>query len=70
MKDKWIINIIDKIGFSCYDVVEVFEVVDLGDTYNIITAEGDIFLEKDYCYISGGVVQYNTEFINVYMEKI
>ena len=70
MKDKWIINIIDKIGFSCYDVVDIREVIDLGDTYNIITTEGDMFLEKDYCNITSEVIEYNTDDINVYLEKV
>lgn len=70
MKGKWIINIIDKVGFSCYDVTDLIEVVDLGDTYNIITGDGDMFLEKDYCNITDTVIEYNTEYINVYLEKV
>jgi hypothetical protein len=77
--DEWIINIIDKIGFSCYDVIDIQEVVDLGDTYDLITGRGDIFLEKDYCIVNKKIIneysyistiEYNTDYLNVYMERL
>lgn len=70
MNGKWMVNIIDKIGFSCYDVTNVLEIVDLGNTYNIITDEGDMFLQKDYCTIEENIIEYNTEHINVYLARI
>lgn len=71
MGNRWIINIMDKIGFSCYDVVDILEVVDLGDSFNLITGRGDMWLEKDYCNIRGnGIIEYSTDYINIYMERI
>lgn len=46
------IALIDKIGFSYYDVVDICEVIDLGDTYNLITTKGDIFVDKDNANIT------------------
>lgn len=74
--DKWIINIMDKVGFSCYDLVDVREVVDLKDCYNIITDTGDMFIEKDYCNIVYGVtgsirsIEYKNELIEVFIERL
>lgn len=74
MGNKWIINIMDKIGFSCYDVVDILEIVDLGDSFNLITGRGDMWLEKDYCNIRGnGIIEsieYSTDYINIYVERI
>ena len=70
MKHKWIINVVDKIGFSCYDVVDIHEVIDLGNTYNLITGTGDIFLDKDYCNITENTIEYNTDYLNIYLEDI
>lgn len=51
MDNKYIINIIDNIGLNYYDVIDILEIIDLGDTYNIITNNGDLFLYKDYLNI-------------------
>lgn len=51
MDNKYIINIIDNIGLNYYDVINILEIIDLGDTYNIITNNGDLFLYKDYLNI-------------------
>lgn len=45
------ISVIDHRGLSYYDEIQVCEVVDLGDTYNLITTKGDMFLEKDFTHI-------------------
>lgn len=77
--NDWVINIIDKIGFSCFNTIQVLELVDLGDTYDIITDDGDIFLEKDYCYVVMKPlgefkylekIEYSTEHLEVYLERI
>lgn len=71
MGNRWIVNIMDKIGFSCYDVVDILEIVDLGDSFNLITCRGDMWLEKDYCNIrDNGIIEYSTDYINIYMERI
>ena len=76
---KYTVNVIDKVGFSCYDVVDILDVVDLGDTYNLITGTGDIFLDKEYCYVTKKImgeysfvssIEYNTESLNVYIESV
>lgn len=68
------INVIDKVGFSCYDVIDILEVVDIGDQFNIITGTGDIWIEKDYCNITytpiGNIntIEYNNNYVNVFIE--
>lgn len=75
MGNRWLINIADKIGFCSYDVLDILELVDMGDTYNLITGAGDMWLEKEYCVVvtdSTGIVsiEYDSEAINVYLERI
>ena len=75
MGNRWIINIMDKVGFSCYDVMDIMEIVDVGDTFNLVTGRGDMWLEKDYCFVredDGKImsIEYSTEYINVYVERI
>lgn len=79
MVEKWMVNIIDKVGFSCYDVWDIHEIVDLGDAYNLITGSGDLFLEKEYCLTTEKIIseslcivtiEYNTDWLNVYMERM
>lgn len=67
------ITIMDKVGFSYYDMIEIYEVVDLGTTYNLITNTGDIFMEKDFSVIeldSDILVrgEYARDSISVYIE--
>lgn len=65
------IHITDKIGFTYYDIINISDVIDLGDTYNIITDIGDMWLDKDNCYIiynnMGNIesLEYNTPQSNV-----
>ena len=79
MNSTWIVNVMDKVGFSCYDVIDVLELIDLGDTYNLITGGGDIFLEKNMCVVNKKVIneyshiisiEYNTDTLSVYMERV
>ena len=51
MNNKYIINVIDNIGLNYYDVINILEIIDLGDTYNIINNNEDLFLYKDYLNI-------------------
>ena len=53
MKGKWFISIEDNIGFNYYDVTDYLEIVNHGDYYNVLTHQGDIFLEKEKCTIWG-----------------
>lgn len=63
--DKWVISIIDKSGFSYYDTIDMPEIIDLGNTYNIVTNMGDMFLAKDNCTIGDDIIQYQGKDINV-----
>jgi len=67
------ITIMDKVGFSYYDMIEIYEVIDLGTTYNLITNTGDIFMEKDFSVIELDSdilirAEYARDSISVYIE--
>ena len=75
----WSINVVDKVGFSCYDVIDVREIIDMGDSYNIITTTGDMFIEKEYCNIDEIIVgeniiitkiEYTAADVEVYIERL
>lgn len=76
MGNKWIINVADKIGFCSYDILDILEVVDIGEAYNLITGAGDMWLEKEHCVINydsmGNIenIEYDSEAINVWIEKM
>ena len=61
------VHITDKIGFTYYDIINISDVIDLG----IITDMGDMWLDKDNCYIiynnMGNIesLEYNTPQSNV-----
>ena len=61
------IHITDKIGFTYYDIINISDVIDLG----IITDIGDMWLDKDNCYIIYNnmdnieSLEYNTPHSNV-----
>lgn len=75
MGNNYIVNVMDKIGFSCYDVVDVQEIVDLGSTFNVITGRGDMFIDKEYCVVRRvgaqiESIEYDGEGVNVYIERL
>lgn len=41
-------TITNKAGFSCYTTINVGEVVEVGDSYNIIAGDTEIFLPIDH----------------------
>ena len=65
-----LLTVMDKIGFSCYSTIQVLELVDLGDTYNLITDNGDLFLEKDRCVVTSSSIEYEGEGLSVWLEWI
>ena len=42
-----IINIAVK-GISIYEMVNVVDIIDMNDTYDLVTETGDIFINKDF----------------------
>ena len=77
--ERLTITIIDKVGFSCYSTINIIDIADLGDTYDLITDDGDIFMEKDKCYIytkAGGKnryatsIEYKSHDIEVYIDDM
>lgn len=43
-------HLTDGKGFDYYDVVDIHEIVIIGDTYNLVTDIGDMWIERDCCY--------------------
>lgn len=71
----WSINVVDKVGFSCYDIIDVREIIDMGDSYNIITTTGDMFIEKEYCNIDEinniiTKIEYTAADVEIYIERL
>lgn len=75
----WSINVVDKVGFSCYDIIDVREIIDMGDSYNIITTMGDMFIEKEYCNMDEIIVgeniiitkiEYTAADVEIYIERL
>lgn len=56
------INIVTAKGFCYYDIINMEDVVDLGDSYNIMTTTGDIFIDKDCCNI-----EYRDDYMIIYL---
>lgn len=55
-------------GFTCYEVLDIDEVVELEDSYNIIAGNTEMFLNKDHCVIGRDVIIYRDNDIEVYLE--
>lgn len=70
MNNRWMVNVTDKVGFSCYDVIDIDNIVDMGDTYNIMAGDTDMYLDKKYCDISGDLIKYRDNHIEIYMELL
>lgn len=67
---EYMLHMNNNVGFSQYDIIFIREVVDLGDTYNLITSTGDIFLDKDYCNISEDIITYEDNTLEIYLEAV
>ncbi len=64
------LTITEKIGFSCYDVVYVECIKDLGDSYNVIAGDLDMFLDKEYCDVTDHSIVYRDNNMEVYLEEV
>ena len=64
---RYIVNIIIQ-GFTCYEVLDIDEVVELEDSYNIIAGNTEMFLDKDHCIIGQDIIIYRDNDIEVYFE--
>ena len=64
------IYITDNNGFSYYDTILIMEIIKLGDTYNIITNNGDIFISEEYSkFINPNTIIYKNNNVSMYIEK-
>lgn len=66
----YIINVVDSKGFSWYSTITIREIIKLGDTYNIITENGDIFISEDNSKFINSCIIYKKNELTVYIEKI
>ena len=66
----YIINVVDSKGFSWYSTITIREIIKIGDTYNIITENGDIFISEDNSKFINSCIIYKNNEVMVYIEKI
>ena len=66
----YIINVVDSKGFSWYSIITIREIIKIGDTYNIITENGDIFISEDNSKFINSCIIYKNNEVMVYIEKI
>jgi len=57
----WTMNLADGKGFNYFDMVQIDEIVEVGDNYNLVTDMGDMWLNKDHCYMADGYIEYQGE---------
>lgn len=57
-------------GFSSYQVIEIDNIMDLGDCYNIVWGNNEIFINKDGCVITEESITYKGDNIEIYIDRI
>lgn len=55
-------------GFSCYEVINIENIIDLGDSYNIVWGDNEMFIDKDGCSITDNNIIYKNNDVEVYIE--
>ena len=69
-------HLTDGKGFDYYDVVVIHEIVTIGNTYNLVTDMGDMWIEKDNCYRWYGdnevlqYLEYRGSWFTAYFERM
>lgn len=66
----WTINLADGMGFTYSDMVRIHEVVEIGGSYNLVTDMGDVWLEKDCCFVAEDYIEYNSDVLTVRLLKV
>lgn len=72
---KYVISITDNMYLNYFDIIVITNIIDTGNTINIVTEKGDIFIDKKYCTISmdsNNNPQYIsgiTDNMEIYLEK-
>ena len=64
------ISIINKDSIYYYNNITILDIIMMGEYYNIITNDGDIFLHKDNCYTDGDSIIYRDKDIEIIIDKI
>lgn len=55
----WEITINDAQGFNYFGVIDIVNILDMGDFYNIMVEDGaDIYLHKKDCVIRSNIIIY------------
>lgn len=67
---EYTLTITNKAGFSCYTTINVDEVMELGDSYNIIAGGAEIFLPKENTLRGDNYLYYRDGDVEVYLEYI
>jgi hypothetical protein len=55
-------------GFSCYEVIDIENIIDLGDSYNIVWGDNEMFIDKDGCSITDNNIIYKNNDVEIYIE--
>lgn len=66
----WTINLADGCGFTYSDMVRIDEIVEIGDTYNLVTDMGDMWMEKNKCYMTENYIEYQGEWFVAEFRRI
>lgn len=66
----WYITIVDKSGFTLYDVVDDidFSVNDIGEAYNVVAGNKEMWLNKEHCSFNDHHIYYRTDQLEILIE--
>lgn len=67
----WLLTISDNKGFYGYQNIILEDIVDMGDSYNIMfMGNNELFLDKQYCSVTDQKIYYNNDSIEVLLEAV
>lgn len=67
----WLLSITDNNGFYNYNTVEIEDIIDMGDSYNImLTNNNELFLDKQHCSVTDKKIYYNNKNLEVLLEVV
>ena len=66
--DTWIYSISDGVNMMCFMTVEMVGIIDMGDSYNIVFNNGELFVGKD-CFFSPDKIEYKNGDLYICLER-
>lgn len=68
--ERWTLTIVNKTGFSCYTIIDIDEIMDMGDSYNVVANGMEIWMDKEHCVVKPECIHYNSPTLEVYLESL